>query len=354
MAGKMMRRGFLIGMLALIGVAGYYLYPILKAKFFNDSENIMAIGEDEEAPLFIKTGSTAQDVANQMVEEGIIKSDKRDLFLNKASSKNYGGSKVVPGFYMVKGSWHVDSLIIHLRGGYSRKEVTFKFNDCWTLGHVVGQVTRSLEIDSADFHDYIISDNILSKYGLSKETMITLFYPNQYRSNWAASKDDILGMMSKQYKSVWTADNKAKAQELGMTQSEVATLASIVYRETSTSTEWSRVAGLYINRIKKGMPLQADPTLKFASGRYDAQRVYNSDKVSSPYNTYENTGLPPGPISAVPKGVIPAVLNYESHDYIFMCAKPNNEKGHNFAETLSEHNRNAAKYRAWLNQNNIK
>jgi len=354
MAGKMMRRGLMIGILACLGVAGYYLYPRIKAVFFSSNQNIMGIDANEKAPLFIPTGSTAQEVAQQMLDDGLI-TDK-DIFLDKAAQKNYAGKKVVPGFYMVRGSWDVDSLIIHLRGGYSRKEVRFSTDDVWTLAQLVGKMTKPLEVDSADFYNYITSPEILDKYGFNKHTIIALFYPNRYQGNWAMSSKDLLELMAKKFKAFWTPERKAKAKALGWSQSEATTLASIVYRECGNlKNEWKTVAGLYINRLNDGEKLRSDPTSKFASGDYGAQRLYHRHtKLEHPFNTYHIKGLPPGPISPVPPSVIDAVLHYEKHKYKFMCAKPGNIKGHNFAVTYSEHKANAHKYRSWLDQNNIK
>lgn len=353
MAGKMLRRGFFIGLLACLAVGGYYLYPMLKAKFFS-GKNIMAIAKDEQAPLFIKTGSTADQVAQQMLDEGII--NDKDVFLDVAAQKNYSGAKVVPGFYLIKGSWEVDSLIIHLRGGYSRKEVQFRTDDVWTLEQLVGRMTKPLEVDSSEFFDYLTSQDILRKYGFNEQTIMALFYADKYQCNWAISKEELLDFMASKFKAFWTDDRKAKLSEMGLTQSEATTLASIVYRECGNiKNEWPIVAGLYFNRIKKGMKLQADPTAKFASQDWDAQRLYHKHtKLEHPYNTYHINGLPPGPISPVPTGVLDAVLNYKKHTYIFMCAKPGNVRGHNFASTNAEHNINANAYRAWLNKNNVK
>lgn len=356
MAGKMMRRGVLLGLLALIGVGGYYVYPIIKAKLYAENVNIMAIGEDEKAPVFIPTGSTMEDVANLLQKDGII--NDKDIFKSNAAKMNYDGGNVVPGFYMVEGNWNVKKLIQELRIGRGRQEVSFRTDDVWTIEQAIGKMTKTLELDSATFVNHVLSDEVLDKYGMSKASIITLFYANKYQCDWAISAEELTELMASKYRVFWTADRKAKAKEIGLSQTDATTLASIVYRECGNklSNEWSTVAGLYMNRIKKGMKLQADPTVKYANGLFDINRVYNKHlKIEHPYNTYHITGLPPGPISTVKESVIDAVLNYEKHNYIFMCAKPGGySAGHNFAATSAEHSRNRNAYIAWQNANNIK
>ena len=160
--------------------------------------------------------------------------------------------------------------------------------------------------------------------------------------------------MKKEYDVFWNEQRRAKAQEIGLTQVEVAILASIVEEESAVSDEYPTIAGLYINRLKRGMPLQADPTVKFAVGDISLQRILNTHlEVESPYNTYKHIGLPPGPIRIPSIKGLDAVLNYRQHNYLYMCAKEDFSGRHNFAVTLGEHNRNADRYRSQLNKRKI-
>ena len=353
-----MRIGFFIGLMGFLGVAGWYLYPKYQAwlDLRSADDNIMAIDENASSPLFIPSGSTAENVADLLVDENLI-SDK-DKFLHVASRLSYAGKNVFPGFYIVKGSWSVRELVQNLRLGKARQEVQISTDGVHTLKQLAGQVSRSIELDSAAFYDYLTSENVLEHYGFKEETMISLFFPNKYRTNWASSEEALLEQFAGYYKAFWTDERKQKAQELGYSQSQITTLGSVVWGECSNhnKSEWPTVAGLYINRLKRGMKLESDPTVKFALGDFDKERVYYADlEVQSPYNTYYVKGLPPGPIGPVPQGVIDAVLNYEKHNYIFMCAKPGGwKKGHNFAETGAQHSRNAALYHEWANKNNIR
>jgi len=182
-----------------------------------------------------------------------------------------------------------------------------------------------------------------------------MFIPNTYEFYWNTSAEEFFKRMAKEYKAFWTSERIAKAKKIGLSQSEVSALASIVQAEQLFhADERSRVAGLYINRLNKGMLLQSDPTLIYALGDFTIKRVLNKHKIiKSPYNTYLNTGLPPGPINLPERSSIDAVLNYEKHDYIFMCAKEDFSGYHNFAKTNRQHEIYAAKYHRELNKRRI-
>ena len=182
-----------------------------------------------------------------------------------------------------------------------------------------------------------------------------MFIPNTYDIYWNVSIDGLLERMKKEHDRFWNADRTAKATKLNMTSDEVSTLASIIDEETANNAEKPMIAGMYINRLKENMPLQADPTIKFALKDFAIKRIYNKLlKVDSPYNTYVHEGLPPGPIKIASIKGIDAVLNYVEHDYLYMCAKEDFSGTHNFAKTYTEHLKNAAKYSKALNDRGIK
>jgi len=191
--------------------------------------------------------------------------------------------------------------------------------------------------------------------GFDTITIMTMFIPNTYEIYWTVSVDQFLARMKKEYDRFWTDARLKKAQAIPLSSVEVSILASIVEEETAAQSEYPVIAGLYINRLQKGMLLQADPTLKFAAGDFELRRILNVHKeIDSPYNTYKNQGLPPGPIRIPSVAGIDAVLNYTHHNFLYMVAKEDFSGRHNFAVTLAEHNQNADKYREALNRNNIR
>lgn len=224
-----------------------------------------------------------------------------------------------------------------------------------SIEQLVGAVTRNLMIDSTALAKLVTNDTYMSCFDFTPETAPSLFIPDTYEIYWNISPEDLVQRLLKERRKFWNEERKAKADKLGMTPEEVATLASIVDEETANIAEMPTVAGLYINRIERGMPLQADPTVKFALGDPTRKRILNKDlEVESPYNTYKHTGLPPGPIRIPSKQALESVLNYKEHDYLYMCAKEDFSGTHNFAKTLSEHNANAKRYQQALDKRNIK
>ena len=181
-----------------------------------------------------------------------------------------------------------------------------------------------------------------------------MFIPNTYEFFWTTDPEQFTDRMKKEYEDFWSGERDRKAKRMEMSRSEVVTLASIVDEETMYNDENERVAGVYVNRLEQGIPLQADPTLKFAMGDFTVKRILNEDKkIESPYNTYKFKGLPPGPISIPSVSAIDGVLNYENHNYIFFCAKADFSGNHAFARSISEHNRNAREYQKALNKRRI-
>lgn len=201
-----------------------------------------------------------------------------------------------------------------------------------------------------------LNDSVTCKaYGYRPETILCMFIPNTYDMYWDCHLEDLLKRMEKECKRFWTPMRREKAKAAGLTEEEVVTLASIVDEETANNSEKPMIAGMYINRLREGMLLQADPTVKFALGKFELRRIYhNMLNTDSPYNTYRYKGLPPGPIRIPTISAIDAVLDYTHHDYLFMCAKEDLSGTHNFAKTYEEHQQNANKYVKALNERGIK
>jgi UPF0755 protein len=328
-------------------VAGYMGYDYYK-KICHPN---VSLANKKTDFLYIPTGADMEDVANLLYEKGFV--INRSSFLWVAEKKNYR-SHVHPGKYLIKHSMSNDELINLLRSG-EQVPVDITFNNLRLLEDLPGRLGAKLEFDSLQLASLLKDESVAKRYGFNKQTFKTMFIPNTYRFNWNTSAEEFLDRMAQEYKKFWNEDRKAKAKAIGLSQSEVTILASIVQAEQQARPdERPKIAGLYLNRIKKGMLLQSDPTLVYALGDFTVKRVLNKDKaIESPYNTYKYPGLPPGPINIPDPNSIDAVLNAEKHDYIFMCAKEDFSGYHNFAKTNKQHEIYAAKYHAALNKQKI-
>lgn len=224
-----------------------------------------------------------------------------------------------------------------------------------TMDKLAGYVGSKLMIDSAQIYHALSDETVCRKYGYDTLTIACMFIPNTYDMYWNTSLDKFLDRMKKECSGFWNEDRLQKAADMGFDEVKTITLASIVDEETTNSAEKPMVAGMYYNRLKSGMPLQADPTIKFALKDFSLKRIYhNMLSVNSPFNTYRNTGLPPGPIRIPTIDGIDAVLNHVAHDYLYMCAKEDFSGTHNFAKSYDEHLKNAEKYSRALNARGIK
>lgn len=224
-----------------------------------------------------------------------------------------------------------------------------------TMEKLAAVLGRKLMIDSVEIATALTDDSYCQRWGYDTCTIAALFVPDTYEVYWNTTLDRLMERMVKEHATFWNADRLSKAEAAGMTPNEVCTLASIVDEETANTAEKPMIAGMYINRLHMGMPLQADPTVKFAMKNFGLRRIYHDMLLfDSPYNTYRNAGLPPGPIKIASVKGIDAVLNHVKHDYLYMCAKEDFSGTHNFAVTYNEHLRNAARYVAALNRRGIK
>lgn len=300
--------------------------------------------------LYIPTGSSYQDVYNQLKNEGLVRNLRSFRLL--AQRKNYP-NRVMPGRYRLHHRMGNNELINLLRSG-NQDPVMVTFNNIRTKEQLAGSLGRQLEADSLSIIALLNDPVLLESYGKNPHTAPLLFLPNTYEFYWNASARQILDRMHREYQAFWNESRLQKAREAGLTPVEAGILASIVERETSRTDEMARIAGVYINRLNRNMPLQADPTVVFAVGDFSITRVLNRHlAVDSPYNTYRHRGLPPGPISLPEPRVIDQVLQYESHTYLYFCARDDFSGYHAFARTYSEHLANARRYHQALNQRRI-
>ena len=223
------------------------------------------------------------------------------------------------------------------------------------LEKLSGILGKKLAVDSSLFVEYFSREEVWAECGFNKENFMGMFLPNTYEVYWTITPQKFVERMKKEYDKFWNVERKAKANEIGLTPQQVSVLASIVCEETNYAPEMPRIAGVYMNRLNKGMKLDADPTVKFALGDPTIKRIlFRHLDVDSPYNTYKNQGLPPGPITIPSIKAIDAVLGYEKHNYLYFCASPAMDGTHRFARTLVEHNRNAREYQSVLNKKKIK
>lgn len=263
-------------------------------------------------------------------------------------------STVRPGRYQLREGMTYSALINMFKSG-RQSPVRVTFNNLRSLDRLAGILSRRLEPDSLAFMLAFEDDSLVRSLGFAPNTLLGMFLPNTYEFYWTVTPQDFMERMKKEYDRFWTDQRTAKLARSGLSREQAITLASIVYEETKKTDEMPRVAGVYVNRLRRRMPLQADPTVKYALGDFALRRVLLRHlDVDSPYNTYKYAGLPPGPICMPSIAALDAVLDFEEHDYIYFCAKDDLSGAHNFARTLAEHNRNAQAYARALDRLKIR
>lgn len=325
------------------GIAAWRLYHAIY-------DSNVYLGERKTTHIIIPTGSTFQDVKAILYSQGMIVN--ANTFEWIAQRKNYPGN-IKPGRYLIHENMGNNDLINLLRSG-QQDPVKLTFNNIRVKEQLAGNVARQIEADSLSILNLLNDADYLAQFDLKPETSKLLFLPNTYEVYWNTSAEQLMERMQREYKAFWNEQRLQKAKNIKLTPAQVGTLASIIQQETSKRDEFSRVAGVYINRLNKNMLLQADPTVVYAAGDFTIRRVLNSHlAIDSPYNTYKYTGLPPGPIALPDPRVIDGVLNYEKHDFLFFCAKDDFSGYHAFAKTYSQHLANARRYQQALNQRRI-
>ena len=280
-----------------------------------------------------------------------------DNFIWVAKKKNYN-NKIRAGKFKITEGMNNESLVDHLRGG-KQETITLTFNNQDSFEKLAGRVAVQIEADSLSLLNAFQNEDFMAKSGFNNKTALAMFIPNSYDFYWSTNAEQFQEKMLLEYKKFWNEERMSKVKKQGISPLQAAALASIVQKETAVVSERKTVAGLYLNRLHDFWPLQADPTIIFAlKEKYgqdkEFKRVLNKDlKIDSPYNTYANFGLPPGPIGMPDISSIDAVLNPEDHQYYYMCANVENIGYHKFAKTLKEHNINAAAYQKWISQQGI-
>lgn len=336
--------------LLLIGlvIGGYFAYGFYQKVF---APNVPK--ELRHSFVHIPTNSSFEEVVHLLKKDNFI--IDVPSFEMVAHRMKYVKNTMRSGRYKIEPNWSNHQLISHLRGG---KQATVKviLNNERLLEEVASKVARFIEPDSASIWALMSDPNYLLEIGFTKETLMSVFIPNTYDFYWNTSPSKFMERMLKEHKKFWAKKGREDLlKKRKMTKVEIYSLASIVERETNYKPEKQRMAGVYHNRLRIGMLLQADPTSVFARRDFAAKRVTDyHTKFDSPYNTYMYAGLPPGPVSMASISSIDAVLNPEGHKYLYFCAKGDGSGTHNFAKSLSQHNQNAIIYKRNLKKRGLR
>ncbi|MBN3036356.1 MAG: endolytic transglycosylase MltG [Bacteroidales bacterium] len=344
---NVMRRFFLLSFMLIIAVAfvaGLYLHRIVYGP------NTWVSGGGSTW-LHVPTGSDFSDLKNLLYSQGMVLHRKRFEWL--AERKNLP-RHIHPGRYEITTGMSSNELINMLRSG-EQTPVMLVFNNIRTRNEFAQRISRQIEADSLSIVSLLNDAALADSLGLNTENILTLFIPNTYEVYWTTDALGFISRMAREHKAFWNAERRALAAGIGLAPAEAAILASIVEKETNRVDEMPAIAGVYLNRMRSGWLLQADPTVVFAWGDFSIHRVLNlHKKIESPYNTYIHRGLPPGPVCIPSVAAIDAVLHADQHDYFFFCARDDFSGYHDFARTLGEHNRNARRYQQALDRLNIR
>ncbi len=327
------------------GVAGYFFY---KAVFHNN----VALPGGEPGYLFVKTGSTYDDLLINIGQSGLLLNNRTFEWL--ADRKNLP-MHVYPGRYEFQQGMNNNEIIDMLRSG-KQKPLNVIFNNITFPPQLAGVISRQIEADSLSIMKLFSDEKYLLEFSLSAALAPALFIPNTYEFYWNTSADGFFKRMHSEYNRFWTTERKLKSELINLSPVEVTIVASIVEKETNRNDEKARIAGVYLNRLRKGWRLQADPTTVYAvylaTGEVLHRVLRVHTQIDSPYNTYVYSGLPPGPICMPSISSIDAVLNNEKHDYMFFVASPDMSGYHRFSTNYNQHLRYAREYQAALNKLN--
>lgn len=341
---KILVAASVIGLIVL-GAISLYIYNII----FSPNTSF----ETDTQSVYISTGSSLQEVVNSL--HPYLKNT--DDFITVAQKKGYA-NHIKPGHYVLEKDMNNNEMINTLR---SRNiPIKVSFNNQHRLEDLAGRVAKQIEADSLELLSAMVSESFLDSLEVSPQESLQFYIPNTYEFYWNTSGEEFRDRMLSYHNEFWNRLRLKKADQLNLSPLEVMSLAAIVQKETAKVEERPKVAGVYLNRLKRGMKLQADPTVIFAiqneKNDFDTpiKRVLYKDlELDSPYNTYKYAGLPPGLIAMPDISSIQAVLNAESHDYLFFVADTENPGYHKFAKTLAQHNRYARAYQNWVNKQKI-
>lgn len=325
-------------LLVLAALAAYLLFQTVMSP-------MVKTADQKDFHLYIPTGADYQQVKDSLyMHDLIIHPTRFEWLCNRRDYPNH----IHPGHYVLRHGMSNRQLTNLLRGGL-QTPVKVTFNNQRDIPGLSGRIGQQIEADSTAIVQYLNDPATLEALGFNRRTIPALFLPNTYEFYWNTNAKSFVDRIKQEYDKYWNEERRNLAKAKGLSPLQVSILASIVDKETNKTDEMARIAGVYLNRLRDGWLLQADPTLVFAVGDFELKRVLNVHKeVESPYNTYKYPGLPPGPICIPSLASINAVLNAEQHHFYYFCAKEDFSGYHNFAKTLAEHNRNAERYQRAL------
>ncbi|MFM2282797.1 MAG: endolytic transglycosylase MltG [Bacteroidota bacterium] len=350
-----MRNKFAVFLLIFLflGVAGFFAgYSTLFKDNINEQGTSARLNKERAVIFYIKTGSTYDDVIKSLKRQQILHNIQ--TFKLVANRVNYA-ENVRPGRYLLSAGMSNLNIVRKLRSG-SQDPVKITFNNIQNKEQLAEKIAEQLEPTKSEILQVLRDKRFLDSLQLTEESFPTIFLANTYEFYWNTSASGFVQRMLEEYHKFWNSSRLKKAEKLGLTPTEVIILASIIQKESNHYDEYPTIAGVYLNRLRIGMPLQADPTVMYALKKLgQSQRVYHKYlKIDSPYNTYINKGLPPGPICLPELKSIEQTLDAEEHKYVYFCAKEDFSGYHAFAETWQQHTENARKYQQALNQRNIR
>jgi UPF0755 protein len=329
-------------------LSALFLLFILYRIFLGSNVNIRSEKFWVYIPAYAQTDKIAEILSDKEVINNSLSFKLMAYFMDFNKLREHG-------LYEIGKDWNNYQLIAYLRAAKPIPAVSINIPFFYNRSNLSAYLGKKLHIDPLEINRLINNKAFLKKYKrLDPHNAYCIFIPGSYYVSKKPDARDVFEMMYSEYLHFWNEERLEKAEDMGLTPEEVYILSSIVYLETKNYEEMPLVAGVYLNRLKKNMKLESDPTALFASNKGGARRVYNKHtSVKSPYNTYLNKGLPPGPICLPPAGVVDEVLNYDDHDFIFFCAKEDSSGTHNFAVSYEEHKINADNYRKSLNKKKI-
>jgi len=329
-------------LLGLLAVAVYWAY----STFFKQVKSI-----NGTYYLYVKPNQNFDDIVKVLMEDKIIE----DAYTFDIVAKGIGiPEKVKPGKYRITSQMNLKNILAMLRSGRDEKVRLSLNQQIENLDFFIEYTADKLSLSEEDLEEALINGEVLNQVGLTPESAFAVLVPGTLDVNWAIEADSLVKILVKRYDKVWTSARKKLAQQINLSPLKCIILASIVQSESHIQSEQEKIAGVYLNRLKRNMPLQADPTLRFANQINDVQRFLNTDKkVDSPYNTYKYKGLPPGPICLVYPQALEATLNYKRHRFMYFCARPQLNGYSDFSESYSQHQKFAETYQKSLDKRGI-
>ena len=346
MSSSRILKKVLLLIIIVAAIVAYKAYDIYAMAFKSNVQ----LGDKEKIDFYIYSNSNFDDVYSKLRQKKILKDTASFKWV--AEKKNYF-NHIYAGRYVIQRGMSNNDLVNMLRSGM-QQPVKVTFNNLRTLSDIAENLAKQLEPSAKELYKVFKNDSIITAHGFNKHTFKCIFIPNTYEMYWTTTPERLVKKMVNEYENFWNNKRSQKAKDIGLSREEVIILAAIVNQETRKNDEKAIIAGLYMNRLKRGIKLDADPTLIYASGDFNIRRVLNKHKqIDSPYNTYKNRGLPPGPICTPDISSIDAVLNYEKHKYLYFCLKADFSGYHAFAETYNEHLKNARAYHKELNRRRI-